>query len=230
MICLSDSDIIYKLAACDLLDDAWAAFALSPSEIYVLPTAKHKFGLTKNLQKARERYGEIVLLRLSRFLGQVREIDFELSATDLQLLSGIDGIDAGEAVLYVAAAQLTDFMIATGDKVGLRALAGTKVCQSIAERLIGRVFCFEEIVRHIIHHFGFQQVRVRLAAGRACDTALRAMFGSGNDATESNVMDGLASYIDELHSLPVPLLARVPDWAYIPSSSDIHEKLGGVDE
>ncbi len=70
MICLSDNDIILKLAACDLLTDAWVALGLTQGDVRVLPTAKHKFGLTKNPAKAKERYGAEVFARMQSFLSK----------------------------------------------------------------------------------------------------------------------------------------------------------------
>jgi hypothetical protein len=62
VICLSDNDIIHKLAACDLLDDALAALSLARTDVYVLPTAKYKFRIAqRNVAQAEQRYGAEVL-------------------------------------------------------------------------------------------------------------------------------------------------------------------------
>jgi hypothetical protein len=95
-----------------------------------------------------------------------------------------------------------------GDKRSLRALAETRTCRPIALRLSGRVICLEQIVRRVIGHFGFAHAREKVVPARACDTALRAVFGSGFDAAEENVLIGLDSYINELETLPVGLLIR----------------------
>src|SRR5262245_31868063 len=158
MICLSDNDIIYKLAACDLLIDAWTALGLTVGNVCVLPTAKHKFGLTTKPDKAEKRYGTDIVVRIGKFLSNAREIDFGVPATDLQLLANVDGIDAGEAVLYAAAAQSEACRLATGDKRSLRALAEDVNCRGIAGRLSGRIICLEQIVHKSIGHYGFEYV------------------------------------------------------------------------
>jgi hypothetical protein len=206
MIFLSDNDIIHKLAACDLLTDAWAALGLNLCDVYVLPTAKHKFGLTKTSDNAEKRYGIDILTRIRSFLSEAREIDFEVPAADLQLLAKVDGIDAGEAVLYAAAVQSQDYRLATGDKRSLRALASEVICRPIAERLSGRVVCLEQIVRESIQHCGFEHVKLKVLPALSCDTALRAAFGSGVNAAPTNVLQALDAYIAELRSLPVSLL------------------------
>ena len=207
MICLADNDIIHKLAACDLLDDALAALSLARTDVYVLPTAKYKFRITqRSSAQGERRYGTEVFVRIRDFLASVREIDVPGLPTELQLLAGVDGIDPGEAVLFSATAQFNQYLLATGDKSSLRALASTPVCRPIAQHLCGHVICLEQIVKRVIQHCGFSYVKDKVTPARACDTALRVAFGSGSDATEPSVLAVLDSYINELRSLSIDLL------------------------
>jgi hypothetical protein len=206
VICLLDNDIIHKLAACDLVEDALTALGLDFGDVLVLPTAKHKFGLTKNTPKAEARYGVEVFARIRALLEGVQEIDIELPAKEMQLLSDVEGIDTGEVVLFAATAYLDTAVLATGDKRSLRALALAPSCRPIALRIGPRVLCLEQIIRIVIGYFGFPQIRDKILPARSCDTSLRAVFGSGAEATEMNVLVGLDNYIVELRSLPVNLL------------------------
>jgi hypothetical protein len=116
VICLVDSDIIYKLAVCNLLDDTLAALDSARADAYVLPTAKYRFGIARRRSDIGEqRYGVEVF------------------------------------------ARIRDFIVPAS----------------------------------------------------ACDIALSVAFGSGWDATESNVRAALDSYIYELRSLPINLLTDV---------------------
>ena len=206
MIILSDNDIIYKLAACDLLDEALVVLGVTHTDVFMLPTAKYKFGVTRNPARAEARYGPDVVARIQDFLASVRELDAVGPSEELQLLSEIDGIDAGEAVLFASTAGLDNYLLATGDKNSLRAIAATATCQLIARRLIGHVVCLEQIVMKIIEHSGFEHVKDKIVPARSCDTALRAAFGSGYAATESNVHFTLEGYINELRSLATDVL------------------------
>jgi len=207
VICLSDNDIIHKLAACDLLDDVLAALSLARTDVYVLPTAKYRFRIAqRNVAQAEQRYGAEVLARIRDFLASVREINFPGLPEELQLLAAVDGIDAGEAVLFAATSQFSQYLLATGDKSSLRALASTPTCRSIAQRICGHVICLEQIVKQMIQHCGFSYVKEKVIPARACDTALRVAFGSGSDATEASVLATLDSYINELRSLAIDLL------------------------
>ena len=126
MICLVDSDIIYKLAMCNRLDDTLAALDLARTDTYVLPTAKYKFGIAKRRSRTGEqRYGTEAFARIRDFLGSARETDAAGVFEALQLLASIDGIDAGEAVLFSATAEFDQYFLATGDKTSLHALALT---------------------------------------------------------------------------------------------------------
>lgn len=198
MICLSDNDIILKLAICGLFDEALDVLGAKPVEVYVLPTARFKLGVAKNTEKTKARLGEAVFECLRAFLDRVQVINAVLPPEEQQLFDDILGIDAGEAVLFSATALFPDFLLATGDKNSLRALSANAACQSVCQRLAGKVICFEQIVVRIMDRFGFPVVRDKVVPVRACDTALRAVFGSGLDATEENVRAGLDSYISDL--------------------------------
>jgi hypothetical protein len=210
VICLVDSDIIYKLAMCNLLDDTLAALDLARTDAYVLPTAKYKFGVARRRPGRRERlYGAEVFARIRDFLASVHEIGVAGPSDELQLLARIDGVDAGEAILFSATAEFDQYLLATGDKTSLRALALTPICLPIAQRIRGHVICLEQIVKRLIQQFGFLYVKNKIVPTRACDIALSVAFGSGWDATEPNVFAALDSYINELRSLPINLLTDV---------------------
>ncbi|MBI3329753.1 MAG: hypothetical protein HYZ81_23985, partial [Nitrospinae bacterium] len=153
-----------------------------------------------------QRYGAEVFARIRDFLGSVREIEVAGPSEEIRLLASIDGINAGEAILFSVTAEFDQYLLVTGDKTSLRALAMSPVCLPIAQRIRGHVICLEQISKRLIQHFGFPYVRDKVVPTRACDTALSAAFRSGWDATEPNVLAALDSYIAELRSLPVDLL------------------------
>jgi hypothetical protein len=207
VICLVDNDIIYKLATCNLLDDALTAQDSARADAYVLPTAKYKFGVaSRRPSRGEQQYGAEVFARIRDFLVSVREIDAAGLSEELQLLANIDGIDVGEAILFSATVEFGEYILATGDKTSLHALAMAPVCFSIAQRIRGHVICLELIAKRLIQHFGFPYVKDRVVPARACNTMLSVAFGSGWDATEPNVLSALDSYINELRSLPIDLL------------------------
>jgi hypothetical protein len=202
VICLVDNDVVYKLAACNLLEETLTALEVDRSEIYALPTAKYKFGFARSAS----RYSKDTLERIHNFLGSTREIESPGQLADLEILAGVVGIDSGEAVLFSVAGQYDQYLVATGDKVSLRALASTETCREIAIRVSGHVICLEQIIKRIIQRSGFAHVRGKVIPATSADTALRAVFGSGLEAVEPEVVATLDRYIQELRSLPIDLL------------------------
>lgn len=212
MILFCDNDIVHKLAACNLLDDALSALGVSASDVYVLPTARYKFGVTKDRAKSERKYGKEVFRRIRDFLERVNEID-NLCMDELRLLDDVVDIDHGEATLISATNVHSEYLLATGDKRCLHSLASNESCSPIADRLRGRAVCLEQVLRKIIEQFGFEHVKKRVVPAvcgePSCDTALRAAFGSGLDAVESNVVRTLDAYVQELQEMTAGMLATL---------------------
>lgn len=200
-IVLSDHDILLKLAVWELLDGLPTVLQVARQEVFVLPTAKFK--LNKLVGKSHD---QAVWNRLDAFLRSVREVVWTIPPDEQKLFEDTMGIDPGEAVLFSATAQHLDYLLATGDKGSLKALARSPGCRAVVERLKNHVICLEQIVKHSITHFGFEFVRNKVATAPPCDTAMNAVFGSGLLATEENVMSGLDSYIGDLRRSTVDLL------------------------
>ena len=201
MIYLSDNDILEKLARCDLLDDFLTAYGSTRRDVFVVETLKYRL----KRPSAAKRLGADGLQRILAFLEQVN-IVHDYSREDHLLLAELQIIDIGETILLSAAGLYDDFRLATGDKRCLKAIATHPGCLRLAERIKGKVVCFEQIIRTLIGHFGFDHVRSKVVPALDCDVALRAAFGSGVDSTEDNCVDCLNHYIDELRRLPIDLL------------------------
>ncbi len=209
MIYLSDNDIVEKLAICDLLDEALVAFNASRADVLIIPTLKNRIGIGTPRPKAVRRLGAEVAERLVEFIGAVQEIS-DFSAEDHLMLEALDDsieIDPGEIILLAATARLQEYLLLTGDKRCLKAVATCPECAEIARRIQGKVVCFEQIIYRIIDDRGFEYVRAKVVpVMQICDTALRAAFGSGMHATLANVVARLESDIEELRRLPINLL------------------------
>jgi len=197
MILLSDNDILLKLAIYDLLDETLAELEAAHNEVFVLGTARFKLGVARKPERTKTKYGEAVFERLKTFLEQVQTLG-DPAADELRLFDDIIGIDPGEAVLFSASAQYAEFHLATGDKMSLRALHAHQACRLVCSRLTGKVICLEQIIARLIDRCGFVSVLNKVVPVRGCDTALRAVFGSGLSATEENVRAGLESYVNDL--------------------------------
>jgi hypothetical protein len=196
VIVISDNDVLRKLACCDLFDEFLQVFGVSVQEIFILNTARHVLGS----KKVRQNIDEDSFNRLSAFLNAVQIITAAPDPDEQLALTEQPNIDTGEAVLFSVTHQLTDAFLTTGDKRSLLSLAAAEddICRRLCERLAGKVVCFEQIIWKILDHKGFDAVRNKLVAGRESDKVLAVVVGSGLDATEAAVREGLTSYINDL--------------------------------
>lgn len=101
-----------------------------------------------------------------------------------------------------------DFLLLSGDKNFMKALFSIPD-PTIYNRLCGRVVCLEQFVLKLIEVKGFSWVRERVLPERDCDRALKACFGSGEQATEANVRETLISYIKEVTDASPNLLMNL---------------------
>ncbi len=213
MICLADNDYILKLAACDLLMETFALFGAASNEIYVLPSAKYKFRKNKRNELS-QKYGEGGLARAVAFVesvGIIIEIENEETALMREVRdpqTGREQIDAGERILLASIHAENDFLLLTGDKRCLRALASAPTCAAVHARHCGRVVCVEQTLLWLIEAVGFSGLLQKVVPARDCDTSLRAAFGSGYAATQENVTETLARYVNELDQETAGLLKQ----------------------
>ena len=135
------------------------------------------------------------------------------------LLATCPGVDSGEAQLLSAALASPGAVVLTGDKRCLSALYRSSATIPLVPKLQGRVLILEQVILHMIMTVGFDYVKCRVMNGVYCDTAIRAAFGSGLQAKESNVISTLQSYVVEndgsmrcfqllLSLLPLPPLQK----------------------
>lgn len=97
----------------------------------------------------------------------------------------------------------------TGDKNCLRALAAAPELGKIRQRLKGRVVCLEQLILRLVETQAFDEILTKVLPGREYDTALKAVFGSGERATRENVLQALRGYIENLRSETEELLVDI---------------------
>ena len=199
MIVLSDNDILFKLAHCDLFDEFLTYIKVPAKSIAILHTCIFKMRKTLKDQP-------LVLARLEKFCQLVTVIADD--QVDMAVLEAImeTGADAGEAILAAKVAMTPGAYLVTGDKRAVKAL-NTMADGPIKSALAGRVLCFEELVIGLMHNSSFSNLSTKLIAGSACDGVLRSAFGPGR--TEEHAFECLYSYADSLRlSCPTLLTPR----------------------
>jgi hypothetical protein len=196
LICLADNDVIFKLAACDLLDRALDIRGLSRDQVYVLNTTKYQLQKKRSRDKLEAKYGVAGIARALEFVRSVNEIDSQPDVNELAILSAVEDIHSGEAIIFATTKTFGDIVL-MGDKRSLRALCSEALCANIYDRLKGRVICFEQILS-LTCAADFNGVKPGIVSARGCDKVLLSIFASALDTTIETVNAGLASYISDL--------------------------------
>jgi len=206
-VCFLDNDIIHKLVAFQLFDEAIAISELQidKTSLRVLPTAKHFFrGKQKKYGASPDPILTAVIELVSGCASAIYDVD-DAVAQELAELKQVEGIHEGEQTLIVATRSQTDFLLLSGDKNCMRGLAA--IPEPIYRRLCGRVICLEQIILKLIEVKGFEFVRDRVLAMASFDKSLQICFGLVTPATEENVIAGLNSYINDIRQQVPNLLA-----------------------
>lgn len=200
MILLADNDIILKLAQCDLLGSFVGLLGEPAERVFITPTAKYQL-LPKKNSKAIDKCGdEATVRRVRDFLESTNEIPGIKDEGLLTLLHSIDKIDSGEALLFAAAVELPNPILATGDRNALRALlAQEALLASVVEALRDNVVTFESALLLALHRNGFASVKQKLLDSPKPDGMLRLVLKP--DMHESNLCECLRSYLREVDSL-----------------------------
>lgn len=206
MIVIADNDVLKKLACCDLCGEFLQAFEVTYQELFILPTAKPVL----TAKRHRLTMDDESFQRLTTFLDAVKVIADAPNADEVVALAEQQNIDAGEAVLFSVTHKMKGAILATGDKRSLASLAKAddKICRRLCTKLVGKIVCFEQILWKILDAAGFEAVRDKLVLGRECDKVLGFILGSGLDASEASVRDGLTSYINDLRKQTLALLIK----------------------
>ena len=208
MICFSDTDILLKLISFGLLKQALTALGVtSEKDVYVTPEAAAKCRKSKRF---RTDFRQETLNQALEFLKRATTITEPGDLEELNQLLVIEdeGIDAGEATLFLATKDQPDFIFITGDKRALCALTNNFLSQELHSRHLGHVLCLETILLLIIKHKGFSAVRLQLLAGRSCDKAVSNALPDVT-TTEAEFIAVLEQYVARLDEETQGLLMKI---------------------
>jgi hypothetical protein len=195
MNCLMDNDAILKLAATQLLEDWQKQVSRPGHEIRVAASAKHFFRKNKDLPL---RYGAAAIPAAIAFAERATTVSEAAHPKEFELLNGVPGIDPGEAILFSDAVGLPEYVVVSGDKIGMKALQQAAGCDDIRRRLKGRVIAFEQVVLALLQGGNFTGIREQVVAAERVDKVLQVAFGLGLETTLEKATEALEHYIAAL--------------------------------
>lgn len=189
MIILSDSDIVRKLAHCELLSEFLQYLKSPPNEVWVLPTLK--FQLRRKLANVPD-----ALRNFEQFLVKTKNIP----QANIDTLERFESLDVGERqLLSILCDEPRVSQIVTGDKKALDKVAAlTFGDEHLRTRLQEtNVLCLESIFLGLLEKRGFSVLQARVhnkwmkSAATVGDTvdplvleAFPSSGGSADDATK----------------------------------------------
>lgn len=154
MIILSDSDVVRKLAYCELLAEFLQYLKCPPNEVWVLPTLR--FQLRRKLVNAPH-----ALQNFEQFLLKVKNIP----QAKIDTLERFESLDVGEGqLLAILCDEPRVSQLVTGDKKALDKVAAlTYRDEQLRVRLQETtVLCLESILIGLVAKRGFNVVQARV--------------------------------------------------------------------
>jgi hypothetical protein len=197
VICFPDTNVVFKLAGFDLLHEALSVLAVAPQDLFILQETRKMCLGTARTSIERE-YGRQAIPRVEGLMQAAGKKPSSIDPDELEILTYADGIDAGEAVLFAATRNHTEFLVVTDDKNSLRALAEEPDCEVIFERIRDRVICLEDLLLRILAQYPYEQVRHKLLRAHHCVGALSQTLGQNQHAGQLQVENALRVAMERL--------------------------------
>ncbi|WP_067583466.1 hypothetical protein [Endozoicomonas ascidiicola] len=198
MIGLLDTDILYKLTSCNLLDESICYLGLSDPQI--LDAAPHV--IKKKTFGRKKSYGYDLPEVQDRFSAACKRASrMTESPNDMEMFmrfGNVPGIDPGEAVLICHAIETGSALLISGDKNFYNALLGSPELMSYCSGLEGRLVCFEHLILCLIESYQYSYISDRVAPARQCDKTLTLAFSQGKKTSEAIVTEALVSFSKEV--------------------------------
>jgi hypothetical protein len=194
-----DNDVIIKLSQYDLLDELYSAFKCKPSDFYMLPTYEF-VTFHKDNEKALTLFNSEEAFQRSRaFFVKCSKAEIKsIEIANIILKLEQPNLDAGELVLLGCVVENDNSSMVTGDK---RALF--EINQLIQEQIIAphnvRFILLEMAFNAIIEICGYDHVYNKVHALPNVDKAIANCFGRHGKATKESALEGLRSYIKDMH-------------------------------
>lgn len=196
---LMDNDALLKAAHWGLLDVVPTLVGGTWADAACLPT------FPPRVQRAEPKL--FADAGVASTLAQRLAITVPLPEPDVTMLSALQsepGIDAGELLLFGALAATPGAVLLTGDKRALRAVTLT----SARSRFQQRVVCVEQLLSHALDQLGAETLVAQVRRWTPRDQAALAIFGRQGDKSETDLREGLGSYVRSLDGETGGLLVR----------------------
>ena len=177
MKALLDNDFLWKVCAAGAFDHVLATLKLTRSDCYVLASLKAQ--LKRGNGKLCKKIGPAGVASLTSIVEGLATIPDDSASPWLDKLAQVDGIDAGEAILFSYAAANDAVVLATGDKRAVRAIESVADLAGALER---KVLLLDHLLAHCCDKEGKQAAKARFGGLLPEDMASSVAFASNDPA------------------------------------------------
>lgn len=211
---LLDNDIIKKMVAMGVLEDALALFGATLADVRVLVSCQYRM-LKKEARRRRE-FGDELYEQLAQLLPTLTTLPALADSALVDQLVTVPGIDVGEAELLAAMVEDPSAILLTGDKRFLKALSESPELASVRTAVRNRVCCLEAVMQAVLDATDdYQELSTRVRAGTGHDKTMKVCFGQASAKTRDHSVAALRVEVQAIQTyanavLYVPVLYVPP--------------------
>lgn len=203
---LIDSDAFTLLGATGLLDQAIACLGLVRDEARRLQPLPH---MLRKGKFAKQKFTPAEVHAIEQWCDRIAPLRESPPAEFMQVLTGIPGIDPGEAAMLAWCRHNRNAVLLTGDKTALLALS--KKVPKFCKKLRGRMACLEQVLSSLVAAQGVVGVYSAVSVRVEHHNTLKVCFSELNRADQTQCQGALQGYIRRLEaSLPANSLITLP--------------------
>ena len=193
---LLDNDAFILLAGASLLREAINLLGFEFAEARRLPALLY---MLRKPARAFQKYPREVLSRALEECDLVAELE-EAPTLETQTFfaGGVQGVDAGEAVLFGLTAEHSLYYMASNDKTAMRAVAKEARLKEIRQAVAGRVICMETVTRKMIQSLGPTIIAQRFGGVLASDKRLATILSPANSDRPQDCLLAVESFLGGL--------------------------------
>ncbi len=208
MLYLFDNDFIVKIINFDLMSDCLKLYNIETNQIRILNTLKYK------LKSLKKKYSAEIIKNTENFIKDIKIVD-DINPQDYCFLSSVDGIDEGEAVLFINANNKRESLIVTGDKRSIKTICNNKDIKNKLIGLNGKILIFEQVLLKLIET-DFEKTIKKISSRLNSDIQLKLdtdktikmIFSQKENTTKETAIEGLQSNINEIKQLDSKILVE----------------------
>lgn len=190
-----DSDILFVLGASGMLGPAIDTLGFDRSSSLRLPALANQVKRGRAFRRYPVDLRERALVEASA----VPELTLRPAAVDaLARLIRVDAIDEGEALMLALLVERPAWLLTSGDKRWMIAVAQATELRDLLHAVSGRIVCMETVLVMLLDRLGVRPLAQALEPLRPWHTTLRVAFPAGAETSERACREALESYLDDL--------------------------------